>query len=156
MTDYETKSLEIAQNTLYVYLGADLIALLTLIAAIVGGFIAFRTLRNIEQQLESAKWNVLLPFEQDMNTRRQHFSDMAQKLIVDPAKYEASYQEAKERYLNSVERLASAILNGQFPETEMKISYREYIISTIREYPDKFVAGTRYPRILKLYEKWLD
>ena len=142
MTDYETRSLEIAQNTFFVYLGADVIA--------------FSTLRKIEQQLENAKWNVLLPFEQDMNTRRQYFSDMAQKLITNPETYEARYQEAKENYLNSVERLASAILNGQFPEVEMKISYREYIISTIREYPDKFGAGTRYPRILKLYEKWSD
>jgi hypothetical protein len=156
MTDYEIQSLQIAKDTFYVYLAADVIAFCALIAAIWGGKIAFATLRKIEEQLESAKWNSLLPFEQDMNARRQRFSDIAHKLIAEPEKYEASYQEAKERYLNAVERLASAILNGQFPEAEMKVSYREYIAATIREYPDKFGAGTHYPRILKLYEKWKD
>lgn len=93
-----------------------------------------------------------------MNARRQRFSEIAQKLTSssEPAVHEASYEEAKESYLNAVERLASSILNGQFPESEMKTNYREYIASTIREYEDKFRAGTHYPRILKLHKKWQD
>jgi hypothetical protein len=156
MTDYETQSLQIATDTYHVYFWGDIIAATTLLAAICGGFVAFFTLRKIAQQLESAKWNALLSFEQDMSTRRHRLSDIAQKVISEPIKHEASYEEAKENYLNAVERLASAILNGQFPEIEMKTSYREYITVTIREYSDKFGAGTHYPRIVKLHDKWSD
>ncbi|MCX7095125.1 MAG: hypothetical protein NTY50_16955 [Methylobacter sp.] len=157
MTDYETQSLQIATDTYHVYFWGDVIATITLLAAICAGCIAFFTLRKIAQQLESAKWNALLSFEQDMNARRHRLSDIAQKVTSDPANNEASsFEEAKESYLNAVERLASAILNGQFPESEMKTSYREYITDTIREYDDKFKAGTHYPRIVKLHERWQD
>jgi hypothetical protein len=158
MTDYETQSLQIATDTYHVYWWADVIAAGALVAAIVGGFFAFLTLRKIAQQLESAKWNALLSFEQDMNARRQRFSDVAQKLTSssEPTEHQTSYEEAKESYLNAVERLASSILKGQFPEAEMKTSYREYIASTIREYEDRFRAGTHYPRIIELHQKWRD
>lgn len=155
MTDYEAQSLQIATDTYNVYFWADVIAACTLLAVICGGFVAFLTLRKIAQQLESAKWNALLSFEQDMNARRHRLSDIAIKIIPESAaKHEASIEEAKESYLNAVERLASSILKGQFPEPEMKTSYREFIDSTIREYEDKFRAGTHYPRTLELYQKW--
>ncbi|SJM90904.1 conserved hypothetical protein [Crenothrix polyspora] len=156
MSDYETQSLQIATDTLHVYFWGDVITACALLAAICGGFVAFFTLRKIAQQLESAKWNALLSFEQDMNARRNRFSDIALKVTSESAQHGASYEEAKESYLNAVERLASAILNGQFPEDEMKTSYREHITNTIREYQDKFRVGTHYPRIVKLHEKWRD
>jgi hypothetical protein len=151
MTEYETQSLQIATNTYYVYLGG-------LVVAFLAGCVAFWTLRKIAQQLESAKWNALLSFEQDMNARRHRFSEISQKLASssEPAKHEATFNEAKESYLNAVERLAASILKGQFPEDEMKTSYREYIASTIREYEDKFGAGTHYPRVIELHKKWRD
>jgi len=156
MTDYETQSLQIATDTYHVYWWADVIAVGALVAAIVGGFFAFLTLSKIAQQLESAKWNALLSFEQDMNARRQRFSDITQKVIFSPEEYQTSYEEAKESYLNAIERLASCILKGQFPEAEMKTSYRGYIASTIKEFEDRFRAGTDYPRILELHQKWRD
>lgn len=156
MTDYEAQSLQIAIDTYHVYFWGDLIAAVALIVAIVGGIFAFSTLRKITQQLESAKWNALLSFEQDMNARRQRLSDIAQQVLSEPEKYKAIYEEAKESYLNAVERLASSILKGQFPEPEMKTSYRDFIASTIKEYENKFRAGTDYPRILQLHQKWRD
>jgi len=157
VSDYEAQSLQIATDTYHVYFWGDVIAVGTLAAAIVGGFFVFFTLRKIAQQLESAKWNALLLFEQDMNTRRQRLVDITQKVIPESKeKHELINEEAKENYLNAVERLASSILNGQFPESEMKTSYRECIADTIGGYKDQFGAGTHYPRILKLYEKWRD
>lgn len=159
MTDYETQSLEVAKNTLYVYGGADLIALLALIAVIWGGWTALKTLKTITQQLENAKWNALLSFEEDMNNRRQRLSDIAAEVIPDSKdKHCVRIEEAKESYLNTVERLASAILKGQFPEDEMKRSYREFMISTTRdsEFKEKIGDTTRYRGIKELNDKWKD
>ena len=172
MTDYEAQSLQIASDTFLVYLGADFIAFGALVAAIWGGKIAFSTLNQIRQQLdiaksslilisqqlESAKWNALLAFEQDINARRQRYADIMhkKKSSENPDEYNSIYTEAEESYLNAVDRLATCILNGQFPELEMKTDYRKFITDTIREHPDKFVAGTLYRKILKLDEKWQD
>lgn len=164
MTEYETQSLQIATDTYHVYLAADFIAAGALLAAMWGGWTALKTLKaiyqqleNSNQQLENAKWNALFSFEKDMAERRQRFADIKKQVIPESAeKHQASIEEAKESYLNAVERLASSILKGQFPELEMKTSYREFIASTIRTYEDKFRAGTHYPRILELNEKWRD
>lgn len=156
MSDYENLSLQIAKDTFYVYLGSDFIAFFTFLAVIFGGYTAYSTLKKIELQLESAKWNALLSFEQDMSNRRQRLSDIAELVKSEPEKNRAIFEEAKESYLNAVDRLASSILNGQFPEVEMKADYREFITSVVRKNEDKFKAGTRYPKILKLYEKWRD
>jgi hypothetical protein len=62
MTDYEVQALEVARGTLFVYqLGAG-IAVGALAASIIGGVVAFFTLRTIVRQLENAKWNALLSF----------------------------------------------------------------------------------------------
>jgi hypothetical protein len=156
MTDYETQSLQIAADTLRVYFWGDVIAGCALLAAIYGGFVAFSTLRKISEQLESAKWNAFISFEENMYVRRHRLSEIMQKINSEPMEYAAIYEEAKESYLNAVERLASAILKGQFPEDEMKTSYREFISNTVREHEDKFRVGTHYPRIVKLHEKWRD
>lgn len=158
MNDFETQSLEIARDTLAVYKLGAFISGGALFASIVGGAVAYLTLRTIVGQLQSAKWNALLSFEQDISSRRERFHNIAHELetgSVSPSVL-ARFGEAKENYLNAVERLASSILNGQFPEVEMKQSYREYITSTIREFPDSFRAGTIYRKTLILNDKWQD
>lgn len=158
MTDYEAQSLQIATKTYHVYFWSDVFAGIGLVVAIVGGCFAYFTLRKIAQQLESAKWNALLSFEQDINARRQRYADIMdkKKSSENPDEYNAIYDEAEESYLNAVDRLATCILNGQFPESEMKTDYLEFITSTIRNHPDKFIAGTPYRKILKLHEHWQD
>jgi hypothetical protein len=158
MTDYEVQALEVARGTLFVYqLGAG-IAVGALLASIIGGVVAFFTLRTIVRQLENAKWNALLAFEQDMSLRRDRFHSIAREAEMETISPSigARFDEAKESYLNAVERLASSILNGQFPEKEMKQSYREYIVSTIREFPDSFRPGTPLRKTLALNERWQD
>ena len=158
MTDFETQTLQVARDTLTVFRWGVFIAACALLASVVAGVVAYFTFRAIVRQLESAKWNALLAFEQDISARRDRFHEIARELDdggISPS-LQARFAEAKENYLNAVERLASSILNGQFPELEMKQSYREYIVSTIREFPDSFHAGTIYRKTLQLNEKWQD
>ena len=131
MTDFETQSLQIARDTLTVF-WVVCVAACALVASIVAGLVAFFTLRAIVRQLDSAKWNALLAFERDISARRDRFQEIARELDAEGTSPSlvARFAEAKENYLNAVERLASSILNGQFPELEMKQSYREYIVST--------------------------
>lgn len=161
MSEFEALSLDVARKTYEVYFWGDVIAATALLAAIVGGIVAVLTLRTIIRQLDSAKWNALLSFESDMAARRERFQGIARDLSQVAPGHDASalrsrFAEAQESYLNAVERLASSILNGQFPPEEMKQSYRDYIASTIREFPDSFRPGTGYRKILKLHDQWQD
>ncbi|HJT00120.1 MAG TPA: hypothetical protein VJ756_13595 [Terriglobales bacterium] len=159
MTEFERRSVEIAADSLAVSQWSAIIAASALLASIVAGILAFITVRTIIGQLESAKWNALLSFEQDMSLRRERFQEIARELpesgTVSPT-IKARLKEAQENYLNAVERLSSSILNGQFPELEMKQSYREFIALTIRDFPDAFKAGTALRKTLKLHERWQD
>lgn len=158
MSEYERQSIDIAEQTLRVYFWGDIIAAGALFAVIIGGIVAFYTLRAIRKQLESAKWNSLLSFEADMAARRDRFTDLARELGATETKPGLSerYNAAKENYLNAVERLASSILNGQFPALEMKQSYREFMASVIRDFPDSFRTGTIYRKTVQLHDKWSD
>ena len=158
MTEFETKSLAIATKTMNVFFVGNFITIAAVIVAAVGGIFAYMTLQTIIKQLESAKWNSLLSFEADLSARRDRFHDIARELeqSTPSTSIIPLYNEAKENYLNAIERLASSMLNGQFPELEMKQSYRTYMDNTIREFPDAFKAGTAYRKTLKLHEKWQD
>jgi hypothetical protein len=150
MTDYEAQSLAVAKHQLSAYWGADGIALLALIAAIVGGVLAYRNLKVM-------RWGMLLSLEQDMATRRGKFLDIAAQMEAHPGAsdlQQAQFNEAKENYFNSLDRLASSILNGHFPDSEMKHDYLESFTTVVREYKDDFGPGTHYRKTIKLYEKW--
>src|SRR5438876_5631428 len=114
MTDYESQTLAIAKQTLSAYIAADVVAAVALLAAIVGGVVAYRTMRALLEQLKIARWNSLLSFEQDMATRRTKFAEIGAQMIEGaPTKMLRSvYDEARESYFNSLDRLASSILNG--------------------------------------------
>jgi hypothetical protein len=158
--DYSAKSLDISQqvmeisrHTLWVYACADIIALVALVAAVIGGFIAARNLRSV-------RWNALLSFEQDMSHRRANFQEIARRIdgsqagSADTELLRATFNEAKENYFNSLDRLASSILSGHFPDKEMKQDYMEVFTLVIRAYQDDFGAGTHYRKAVKLYNKW--
>src|SRR4051794_30553506 len=102
MTPYETQSLAVAWDTYRVYFWADIIAGFALLTIIVGGVIAYLTLKAIVRQLKTAQGNALLSFEQDMANRRAKFSEVAAKLDANSTALETkSYEEAKESYFNS-------------------------------------------------------
>jgi hypothetical protein len=151
MTPFEAQSIAIAQQGLVMYFWADAIATVALVVSVVGGILIFG-------QLQSTKWNSLLSFEQDMQNRRQAFTTISEQIGSGspPSNLAAIYKSEKEGYLNSVDRLASSILNGQFPHKEMKQDYRDYISNVVTNFASDFAAGTKYRKTLKLYEKWQD
>lgn len=70
--------------------------------------------------------------------------------------FQARFNSAKENYFNSLDRLASSILNGQFPDSEMKHDYHEAITIVVRTFKDDFATGTHYRKVVKLYNRWQD
>jgi hypothetical protein len=158
MTDFEAQSLAIARHALSVAWWADVIAACALVAAVLGGIFAYRTLQVIIAQLDSARWNSLLSFEQDMASRRTKFHEIAAQMQTDaPTELlKAMHLEAKESYFNALDRLASSILNGQFPDREMKQDYHEALTEVVRAFAEDFSTGTRYRKVVKLYHRWQD
>ena len=161
MSPYEEQSLVIAKNTLWVYFGGDLIAFGALLVAALGGYLAYVNLLKISQQLKITRWNSLLSFEQDMSTRRAKFLEIAVRLpsITDDQSRTMTrlmFEEAKQNYFNSLDRLASCIMNGQFPDEEMRQDYLESITNTVREHHGDFGTATKYRKVMKLYNKWQD
>lgn len=152
MSEYEIQSLEVARHTLWAYWSADAIAAVALVAAIIGGFIAYRNMKIIIL-------NSLLSLEQDMANRRTKFADIAAQMKDNNVPIEtlqSSFDEAKENYFNSLDRLASSILNGHFPDLEMKQDYKDVITDVVRTFHNDFQTGTRFRKIVKLYERWQD
>lgn len=150
MSEFETQSLATAKATLYTYIAADVIAGLTFFAVLIGAVIAWRNVRSVI-------WNSLLSFEQDMATRRTKFQDLAAKIKDDKAELtQLMFDEAKESYFNSLDRLASSILNGHFPDKEMKQDYLEVLTEVVRGFPNDFHTGSRYRKVIKLFNRWND
>lgn len=157
MSPYEMQSIEIASRSLTTSIVADILTGFAIAIAIVGGIVAYKTLQAILAQIKAAQWSTLLSLEQDMASRRDKFNDFAKRL-ADPSVTldKAAFEAAKESYLNSLDRLASMILNGQFPEKELKQDYRDLFKEIIRTFPADFSAGTHYRKVLKLHDKWED
>lgn len=151
MTAFEQAQLAVAWATFYTYLAAAIIAFAAFCAASIAGYLLYH-------QLKIARWTALLALEQDMANRRRHLTEIGLQLgTADPPKnLEQTYRAEKESYLNSVDRLASSILNRNLPEQEMKQDYRDLISQTVREFPEDFRAGTRYRKTLSLDERWQD
>jgi hypothetical protein len=147
MSPYEAQSLAVS-------IVADVIAGIAVLAVIAGGVVAYMTLRAILAQLKAGQWSTLLSLEQDMASRGDKFRELATQL--DDPHVKGKYYAAKESYFNSIDRLASLILNGQFPQHELKQDYHDMIKETIRAFPDDFTIGTRYRKIVKLHDKWED
>jgi hypothetical protein len=160
VTEFERQTIEVAQWQFWATVGADVIATLALVAAVVGGVLAYKNIRLIVDQLELSRWSTLLVFEQDMAARRAafHVIDVDMKAHPEKPKEEFldRFNDAKENYFNSLDRLASSILRGHFPADEMKQDYREVITDVVRAFPDDFPTGTRYRKVVKLFNLWED
>ena len=156
MSPYEAQSIEVAKSALTASIVADVIAGIALLAVIAGGIVAYLTLKAILTQLKAAQWSTLLSLEQDMASRMEKFIDLAKQINTPSPPQKEVFEAAKEIYFNSIDRFASLVLNGQFPQNELKQDYQDLIKETIRAYPDDFKPGTRYRKIIKLHDKWED
>ena len=151
MTPYESQSLAAARDSVHAYWTGDAIAGVALFVAIVGGVIAYRNIKAVI-------WNSLLSFEQDMASRREKFAEIAVRMSAgeNVELLQVMFEESKESYFNSLDRLASSILNGHFSDREMRQDYREVISNVVRQYPTDFATGTRYRKVVKLFNRWQD
>jgi hypothetical protein len=157
MTPYEAQSIEVARSALAASIFADVIAGIAVLAVIAGSIFAYLTLRAILQQLKGAQWSTLLSLEQDMAGRGDKFHELYKKIKASPTLApDEECNAAKESYFNAIDRFASLVLNGQFPQSELKQDYQELIKETIRGFPADFAAGTSYRKIVKLHDKWED
>jgi hypothetical protein len=155
MTPYEAQSIEVARSTLTTYIVADIISGIALLAIITGGVVAYLTLKALLTQLRAAQWSALLSLEQDIASRMERFIDLAKQMDTSssPLQKEA-LDAAKERYFNSIDRFASLVLNGQFPQSELKQDYQDLIKNIICTYPADFDTNTHYRKVVKLHKKW--
>jgi hypothetical protein len=151
MTPCDAQSIDIARSALTASIVADVIAGFAVLAVIAGSLVAYFTLKAILAQLKAGQWSTLLSLEQDMASRRDKFHELAKQK---PSQEE--FDSARENYFNPIDRLASLILNRQFPQSELKQDYQDLIKDTIRAFPGDFHAGTRYRKIVKLHNKWED
>ncbi|SRR5260370_13806156 len=156
MSPYEAQSIEVAKAALAASIVADVIAGIAVLAAIGGGIFAYLTLKAILTQIKAAQWSTLLSLEQDMASRADKFIDLAKQMKTSSPPGQEEFDAAKESYFNSIDRFASLILNGQFPRSELKQDYQDLIKNTIRNYQADFTTGTRYRKVVKLYDKWED
>lgn len=148
MSAYEIASLAVARSQLWSYIGADSIAALALIAAIVGGVFAHRNIKIL-------RLSALLSVEQDLTRRRARFQEIALTAEDDPTDLQkAQFAEAKESYFNGLDRLAWAVLTGYFKDANMKQDYHEQLTAVIRAYPTDFNQATPYRNIVKLHVQW--
>ncbi len=93
-----------------------------------------------------------------MASRGEKFHELYKKMKASPTLApDEECNAAKESYFNSRDRFAaSLVLNGQFPQSELKQDYQEPIRDTIRAFRADFAVGTRYRKIVKLHDKWED
>jgi hypothetical protein len=148
MTPYE-------QGSLWIAAIQDGITFFALVAAVVGGFIGYRSIK-------AAQWSTLLTLEHEMVSRQNKYDELDRHMKSlspnDPDLKLLPFQlaAAKESYFNALDRLASMVLNGQFSQEELKQDYRDVIKETIRKYSTDFGPGTPYRKVMKLYDKWED
>lgn len=64
------------------------------------------------------------------------------------------FDEAKQVYLNSLDRLCFCIIKGYLDEEEMKPEYRGLVNESVKDFKSDFEVGTKYRNILKIYDNW--
>ncbi|MCK4819857.1 hypothetical protein KA005_29095 [bacterium] len=133
--------------------------------------VAIWQLRKLALQVEEAvksnsisQLNALLALEQQIAERRLELSqagiavadlkDSNNSNEIDSASLR--FNEAKQMYLNGLDRLCFCVLKGLLNDEEMRLEYREIISSAIKDFPEDFNTGTPYRNVKKVYEQWAD
>ncbi|WP_449543182.1 hypothetical protein [Enterobacter ludwigii] len=64
------------------------------------------------------------------------------------------YNEAVQMYLNGLDRLCFCIKKGYLDKNDMKVEYREIIISAVKDHEEKFGKSTSYTNIIDIHDEW--
>lgn len=159
MSTYETLSI-------ILYIISAIIALIMLI-------IAVNQLKKLVNQVETAveansisRLQALLSIEDGIAERRLKLSEtgievaeLGKQKPIDKDKLQIAnlrFNEAKQMYLNGLDRLCFCLSKGLLKEDELRSEYREVISSAVKDFSDDFNTGTPYRNIKKVYEKWVD
>ncbi len=122
---------------------------------------------QIEQAVKSNsinQLNALLAIEQQIADRRLELSKAGIAVTElkgsnDTNKLDSvslRFNEAKEMYLNGLDRLCFCVIKNLLHDDEMRLEYMDIIKSAVTDFPEDFNTGTPYRNIKKVYEKWAD
>ena len=143
------------------------------IAAIIAAIVYYAQLKKMNESVKTAAdansiatLNAVINLEKTITDNRNRLSQTAaevSKLSSDTDTQHKQtvilvFNEARENYLNSMDRLCACIIRGQIPEVDYRKDYINAIneIVTHKNYNELMGVGTRYRNIVKLYEKWAD
>lgn len=141
------------------------------IIALIMLLIAVLQLRRLADQVSEAvqsnslnQLNALLTLEQQIADRRLCLSesgielstlkDSQDKNKIDAAKLK--FNEAKQMYLNGLDRLCFCVIKKLLDDDEMRLEYRDIIRRAVTDFQEDFHTGTSYRNIKKVYERWAD
>lgn len=133
------------------------------IAAILGAWVAYRQLKDLNSTLRMNGLMAVLSLESEMNMRKAALDDISFKIqqldgtnpdqkIVEAHK--GLLEGALQNYLNSADRMAFCIMRNYFPEREWRAEYRQYFSNIISAHEGKFGANTPYRNLKDLNDKW--
>ncbi|MFG5517925.1 hypothetical protein ACFJW3_12725, partial [Enterococcus faecalis] len=64
--------------------------------------------------------------------------------------------EAKQMYLNALDRLCFCVNKELLDAEDMRLEYRDIIKAAVKDFPEDFTMATTYRNIKKVYESWAD
>lgn len=163
MTNYELIST-------YIYIISAVIALLMLG---IGLYQITQLIQQVKASVESNTINrltALLALEDTIGERRLRLSEagielaeMRKKSKTNPTVYNDSFDisklkfdEAKQMYLNALDRLCFCLNRGVLSEEELRSEYRDVINRAVVDFADDFKTATPYRNVKKVFEKWAD
>lgn len=141
-----------------------------IVAFLMLGIAIFHLHRLADQVKEAVKsnslnrLNALLSIEQQIADRRQDLSEAGIAVAeltnsTDEIKIDSAslrFNEAKQMYLNGLDRLCYCVEKKLLDDDEIRLEYRDIINIAIEDFKDDFQTGTPYRNIKKVYEKWAD
>ncbi|ELF3535161.1 hypothetical protein RNE34_003453 [Vibrio cholerae] len=107
--------------------------------------------------------SALLALEQQIADRRLVLSEAG--IAVSEAKnakdaeftaLELRLNEAKQMYLNALDRLCFCVNKELLDAEDMRLEYRDIIKAAVKDFPEDFTMATTYRNIKKVYESWAD
>ncbi|EPW5502364.1 hypothetical protein ACWM6O_004295 [Vibrio vulnificus] len=132
--------------------------------------IALSQLKQLTAQVTQAvksnsisQLSALLALEQQIADRRLVLSEAG--IAVSEAKnakddeftaLQLRLNEAKQMYLNALDRLCFCVNKELLDAEDMRLEYRDIIKAAVKDFPEDFTMATTYRNIKKVYESWAD
>lgn len=136
------------------------------IAAMIAVWVTYTQLTKLVDANRQAAVVLVVQLETAMLEARNSMSETGRLIHTAPTSSDPKYasllqiqmKEAKEAYLNLLDRYCACVRRKIVPEQEAKKDYRDQIREVVKseEYKNFFGPATTYQNIQKLAEKWAD